>query len=192
MELGMLLFTGGRGKRLGGPKQDRPHPLGGTWGGRLVDLFQRTFPGAPVHVLGLPLSDHPGLPRTEDPGLGPAVAIGHWAREMELTPGRWWLVACDQVHWTSEALSAWYARAQELDPDAERWVVGRAGGRLQPFGSFFPGRHFPELREITCDSLHDLMKALPVQIVEEETKAFQDVDTPEELSAWLEQTKPGP
>ena len=53
MTAGLLLLTGGRGRRLGGPKHLRPHPAGGSWGGHLAGVFAAVFPGGPVQVRGV-------------------------------------------------------------------------------------------------------------------------------------------
>jgi molybdopterin-guanine dinucleotide biosynthesis protein A len=186
---GLLLFTGGRGARLGGPKHGRPHPSGASWGGHLVDLHRRVFGGAPACILGAPLPDHPGLPVIEDPGEGPAVALRRWA--VEGVPGatRWWLAPCDQVRWTEEDLRAWHALAQAADPEARAWVVAEAGGRPQPLGGFLGHGLRPALAAASATSMRGLMDAVPCLLIPADFPGFADVDTAAGLVAWQAETK---
>ncbi len=182
---GMLLLTGGRGRRFGGPKHGQPHPRGGTWGGHLVAVFRSVFPEGPVELLGEPLPEHPGLPVTADDGAGPAAALVAWARVERPQPRRWWLVACDQVRWTREALAAWHAEAERCDPGAERWVMARVDDHTQYLGGFLPGQRVRDLASLPGGSLRDLTRALPCELLTWPHECWQDVDTPEALEAWL-------
>ncbi len=185
-ELGLLLLTGGRGARLGGPKHDRPHPAGGTWGGHLVRVFRTLAPEGPVHLLGAALPDWPELDPQPDPRQGPAVALGTWAEG----PGpsaaaRWWVVACDLPRWTPEALEAWWRRARAADPLGERWVVARVGGRLQPLGGFLPAGLSEVLAQNPRRRLVEQVEALPHQILTERGSVWLDVDEPEALVDFM-------
>lgn len=183
---GLLLLTGGKGTRLGGPKHDRSHPRGGTWGGHLVRVFEAVFPGGPVEVLGEPLPDRAELARTEDPREGPAVALRTWAGlDRGGNAGRWWVVACDLPRWDEADLRAWWARAEAVDPAAAAWVVAEVEGHLQPLGGWLPGRLVPGLRGVEARRLSDLWAALPGCRVPESRAAWADVDDPEDLARFL-------
>ena len=181
---GLLLLTGGRGRRLGGPKHDQPHPEGGTWGGHLVRVFQEALPGGPVQLLGQPLPDFPGLPLLEDAGQGPAAALEAWAAHPCASPLRWWVAACDQVRWTPKALQAWLEAATAADPLAERWVLARDGDHLQYLGSLLASRLLPTLAAAPARRLRDLLQVLPTQVLDWPGECWLDVDTPEEGQAW--------
>jgi molybdopterin-guanine dinucleotide biosynthesis protein A len=186
--VGLLLLTGGGGRRFGAPKHGQPHPDGGSWGGRLVTVFSQVFPGGPIQLLGDPLPDQPGLIPLDDPRQGPAVALRHWAEGAEggfPAPRRWWILACDQVRWTPRALASWHARVARGDPDASRWVLARFRGRLQPLGGFLPGRLVPSLARCQARSLIGLVEALPHRVLAARGEAWLDVDTPEGLRRWL-------
>lgn len=183
---GLLLLTGGRGQRLGGPKHLRPHPDGGTWGGHLVRVFGSVFPGCPMQVLGEGLPDRPDLAPIADPRAGPAVALRRWAALDRSHPPRWWIVACDQVRWTPETLEAWHAAAAAADPAAAHWVLARAGGRIQPLGGFLADPLVERLPGAGSASLLSLVEALPCLVLEAEGDPWLDVDTPEALEAFLE------
>lgn len=186
-EVGLLLLTGGRGARLGGPKHDRPHPSGGTWGGHLVRVFEAVFPGGPVEILGEPLPDRPGLPRVDDPRLGPAEALKAWADQGGgAAARRWWVVACDLPRWTEGDLRAWSARALAADPGAEAWVVAEVEGRLQPLGGFLPGSLAPALLPVANKRLMGLWEALPGLKLPEGGRQWGDVDDPEALARFLQ------
>ena len=183
---GLLLFTGGQGRRLGGPKQGLAHPAGGSWGGHLVAVFEAVCPGGPVLLLGDPLPDRPELIPIPDPRLGPAVALRSWAAQAAASPvRRWWLPACDQVHWTPAALRAWQARAEAADPEASNWVLARHDGHVQYLGGFLGSALLPRLRTLEGTSLTALAQALPTLELLDEAGPWQDVDTPEALRAWL-------
>ena len=107
--IGLLLLTGGEGKRFGAPKHLQPHPLGGTWAGHLVGVFDQVFSGGPIQVLGAPIPERQELENLEDPRLGPAQALAHWAGRKPPATSRWWVVACDQIHWTVPKLGEWVA-----------------------------------------------------------------------------------
>lgn len=183
--VGLLLLTGGKGERLGGPKHDRPHPAGGTWGGRLVAVFREAFGPGPVSVLGLALPDHPELRVYPDPGEGPAVALRLWAAREDVPDAeRWWVVPCDQVRWTAADLAAWHARALEADPGAARWVMARSGGRLQPLGGFLAHGLRAALASVHASTVRRLAEQVPSAEVEADLRAWADVDSPEDLRAW--------
>lgn len=183
--LGLVLLTGGRGERLGGPKHDRPHPGGGSWGGRLVDLFRSLHPDGPVCVLGAPLPDHPELKAYPDPGEGPAVALRLWAAREDVPEAeRWWIVPCDQVRWTAADLADWHARAREADPDATRWVMAESAGRPQPLGGFLPHAQRPALAAVHATTVRRLAEQVPGKVLAAEYPAWEDIDTDEELREW--------
>jgi molybdopterin-guanine dinucleotide biosynthesis protein A len=183
---GLLLLTGGDGRRMGGPKHDRPHPDGGTWGGHLLAVFQAVFPEGPVAILGESLPDHPEHPAHPDPRLGPAVALSSWSGlEPMAEARRWWLVACDQVRWTSAELAAWHARAEAADPAAGNWVLARHGDRTQFLGGFLPGSLRAALAGQRATSLWGLARVLPTLVLDTRGEPWLDVDTPEDLRSWL-------
>lgn len=181
-DLGLLLLTGGRGARLGGPKHDRPHPAGGSWGGHLVRIFRQRAPEGPVQLLGAPLPDLPDLPRLEDPRQGPAVALRLWAGGRgPAAARRWWVVACDLPRWRPEDLEGWWARAQAEDPEGEAWVVAEVAGRLQPLGGFLPSALAGALAATTSPRLQDLVAGLPHRILTEVGPCWMDVDDSDAL-----------
>jgi len=190
VKAGLLLLTGGKGRRFGGPKHAQPHPRGGTWGGHLVGVFEAVFPGGPVQVLGEPLPDRPELVPMADPGQGPAAALAHWAGRAVDTPERWWVVACDQVRWTPEALAAWHGRVLEADPRADHWVMAQVEDYAQYLGSFLPSHQLGTLATLQAFSLRDLARGLPTLTVPWPHPCWADVDTPEALGDWLGQGPP--
>lgn len=184
-ELGLLLLTGGRGVRLGGPKHDRAHPGGGSWGGHLVRVFQSVVPGGPVRLLGAPLPEAPDLPCLEDPRQGPAVALRTWAAGPDPeAASRWWVLACDLPRWTAADLEGWWRRAREADPGAEAWVVAEVEGRLQPLGGFLPSALTPALVAQSGTRLRDLLAALPHRILTASGACWTDVDDSEALEEF--------
>ncbi len=185
-ECGLLLLTGGRGRRFGAPKHAQPHPAGGSWGGQLVAVFAATFPDGPVQLLGAGLPDRPELAPLADPREGPAVALRHWAGGRPAPARRWWTVACDLVRWTPGALAAWHAAAVQADPGAASWVLGRHQDRLQPLGGFLPGALLAELARSRAGSLLGLVEALPHVVLEVAGPEWLDVDTRAGLRAWLD------
>ena len=184
---GLLLLTGGRGRRLGGPKHLQPHPAGGTWGGHLVAVFAAVFPGGPVQLLGEGLPDRPELIPAADPGLGPAVALRLWAGRPGPRPRRWWLVACDQPRWTPDHLRAWHQAVEAADPSACHWALASSEGRIQPLGGFLAGDLVAPLAAARATSLMGLASALPTLTLVSEGEQWLDVDTPEALRAWLDE-----
>ncbi len=187
--LGMLLLTGGQGRRLGGPKHNRPHPSGGTWGGHLVRVFREMFPRGPVQILGEPLPDIEDMMDMEitvvsDPHQGPAVALSTWARSEPPPTIRWWVVPCDQVTWTPEALSAWYSLADDADPKGRGWVMVREDNREQPLGGFMGSLLLPSLASFEESRVRDLVARLPRCIVKSDAYRGLDVDLPADLDAW--------
>ena len=180
MKPGLLLLSGGSGKRMGAPKHALDHPAGGSWGGYLAQVFESVFPGGPILVLGDPLPDRPGLPRLDDPREGPAVALRTWAAGESPEVDRWWVVACDQVRWTSERLAEWARIGEIEDPDATRWVMALHGGQLQPLGGWLPSALRPALAASTARSLMVLAASLPYLALPREGSEWADVDTPEE------------
>jgi molybdopterin-guanine dinucleotide biosynthesis protein A len=180
VKAGLLLLSGGAGRRLGVAKHALDHPLGGSWGGHLVRVFHGVFPDGPVQVLGDPLPEWPGLPRLDDPREGPAVALRHWASTQAPEVDRWWIVACDQVRWTPERLQKWSMVCAVEDPSCTHWVVAFHGGHLQPLGGWLPGALRPALARSTDRSLLKLAISLPHAVVPREGAEWEDVDTPEE------------
>lgn len=181
---GLVLLTGGRGERLGGPKHDRPHPLGGTWGGHLVSVFRAIVPEGPIHLVGAPLSDVPALPRLDDPREGPAVALRMWAASSPLPARRWWVLGCDQVGWTPPALEAWLKEAEPSDPAGGVWVMVEREGHRQPLGGFMGASLLPHISKSDSSSLHALMETVPIQMIPGKAWAGRDLDTPEDLLSF--------
>jgi len=184
--VGLLLLSGGQSRRMGEAKHAIAHPAGGTWGGRLVQVFETVFPGAPIEVLGDPLPDRPDLPAREDPREGPARALQAWAAREAPPARRWWVVACDQVRWTPEGLADWARRAEAADPGVDRWVLARHGGHLQPLGGWLPASLRPAVATATPRSLTALVQSLPHLVLPCEGPEWMDVDTPEERRAFEE------
>ena len=182
---GLLLLTGGKGRRFGGPKHDQQHPAGGSWGSHLVDAFLGVFPGGPVVLLGEPLAERPGLPLVRDPGEGPAAALQVWAAGPPEPARRWWVVACDQVRWTAGTLRAWHAEAEAADPRAEHWVMARVLDHDQFLGGFLPGTLIPPVAARSFLSLRDLARELPCLVRPWPQDCWQDVDTPQARDQWL-------
>lgn len=181
---GLLLLSGGRGRRMGTAKHALAHPGGGTWGGHLVRVFEAVFPGAPLQVLGEPLPDRPDLTVIEDSREGPAAALRTWAAGEAPAVRRWWVVACDQVRWTPERLDAWARRAEAADPGALHWVVASHGDRLQPLGGWVPAALRPAIAAAAHHSLVALAQSLPHLVLPAEGPEWLDVDTPEERRAF--------
>jgi molybdopterin-guanine dinucleotide biosynthesis protein A len=181
---GLLLLSGGQSRRMGEAKHALAHPAGGSWGGRLVQVFEAVFPGAPIQVLGDPLPDRPDLPVVEDVRQGPARALQTWAAQEAPAVRRWWVVACDQVRWTRVSLEAWAHRAEVADPQALRWVVAQHGGHLQPLGGWLPSALRPQVAASTAGSLTTLAESLPHLLLPCDGPEWRDVDTPEERRAF--------
>lgn len=178
----MLLLTGGEGRRFGAPKHLQPHPAGGSWAGYLVRVFREVFPGSPIQVLGAPVSEHPELVCFEDPRLGPAVALAAWARGPLPAARRWWIVACDQVRWTPEALRRWHANAEATDSEAQAWVLATREGIPQYLGGFLGAALLPVVATSSANSLKALHAALPCHLSPAEGAEWLDVDRPEDLA----------
>jgi molybdopterin-guanine dinucleotide biosynthesis protein A len=138
------------------------------------------FPGAPILVLGDPLPDRPNLPRIDDPREGPAVALRTWATSESPGVDRWWVVACDQVRWTSERLAEWARIGETADPAATRWVLALHDGHLQPLGGWLPDSLRPALAASTARSLMALVASLPHLALPREGAEWLDVDTPKD------------
>ncbi|WP_243303905.1 NTP transferase domain-containing protein [Geothrix oryzisoli] len=181
---GLLLLSGGQGRRMGTAKHALAHPAGGTWGGHLVRVFEAVFPGAPIQVLGEPLPDRPDLAVLEDAREGPAKALRAWAALEAPAVRRWWVVACDQVRWTPSGLAAWAIRAEAADPQADRWIVAQHGGHLQPLGGWLPSALRPGLAVSTVHALTALAESLPHLALPCDGPEWRDVDTPEERRAF--------
>ena len=187
--LGMLLLTGGQGRRLGGPKHNRPHPMGGSWGGHLIRVFRAVFPRSPVQILGDPLPDiedmtGTGIAVVSDPRQGPAVALSTWARSEPPPAVRWWVVPCDQVDWTAADLAAWYSLADDADPKGRGWVMVREDEREQPLGGFLGSMLLPLLATLEEARVRDLLAHLPRCIVKSDAYRGLDVDIPTDLESW--------
>lgn len=183
---GLVLLTGGRSRRFGAPKHLEAHPDGGTWGGRLVEVFREALGPGPVRILGPGLPDHPGCPARPDDGSGPALALAAWARgEGEACP-RWWIAPCDQVRWTPARLGAWHLAACAADPGGSAWVAARAGGRPQPLGGFLGGALLERLGAAADPRVLGLWEGLPHLDLAWEDPGFEDVDDPAEREAWLQ------
>jgi molybdopterin-guanine dinucleotide biosynthesis protein A len=181
---GLVLLTGGRGARLGGPKHDRPHPLGGSWGGHLVSAFRFVVPDGPVQLIGEPLPDFPGLRRLDDPREGPAVALRVWAASDPPPARRWWVLACDQARWTREAFAEWLAEAEAADGHDGAWAIVVREGHRQPLGGLLASALLPALARADATSLRALMGALPLRELPGTAWAGEDIDTPGELAAF--------
>jgi molybdopterin-guanine dinucleotide biosynthesis protein A len=181
---GLVLLTGGRGRRMGSPKHVLAHPRGGTWGGHLVRVFESVFPGGPILLLGEPLPERPELAALQDPRQGPAEALRLWAAVSVAEASRWWIVACDQVRWDADRLGAWSQRALAADPGRSAWVVARHGGHLQPLGGFLPGSLRPAMAALRPRSLMALVEALPHVVVDAEGPEWRDLDTASDLQAF--------
>lgn len=178
---GLVLFTGGEGRRLGGPKHDRPHPAGGTWGGALLQAFRAARPEGPVQLVGAPLPDHPDRAALSDPREGPGVALAHWARSEPQGAVRWLLLACDQIRWTPAGLSSWLARAEAADPEGSAWVMAEVDGHRQYFGSLLGASLLPAVAAFQGRSLAALADTLPCRRLSDAAPHWQDVDVSTDL-----------
>ncbi|HET8901413.1 MAG TPA: NTP transferase domain-containing protein [Holophagaceae bacterium] len=178
---GLALLTGGRGERLGGPKHDRAHPHGGSWGGHLVSVFRSVVPDGPIQIIGEALPDIPDLPRFHDPREGPAVALRRWAASAPPPARRWWVVGCDQVRWTGDAFASWLAEAEAA---GEAWAITLRESHRQPLGGFIASVLLPALAHTDARSLRALMDALPVRELAGAAWAGDDIDTPEDLASF--------
>jgi molybdopterin-guanine dinucleotide biosynthesis protein A len=182
--LGLVLLTGGKGERMGGPKHDRPHPGGGSWGGHLVQVFRAVVGKGPEALLGAALPDHPELVPLEDPREGPAVALRAWASAETRLARRWWVVACDQVDWTPAALRRWLEAAEAADPEGGHWLLGAVEGRLQPLGGFLGGGLLSALASSPSRALYGLVEAVPSLDLAGPPETGWDLDTPADVAAW--------
>ena len=182
---GLALLTGGQGLRLGGPKHDRTHPAGGSWGGHLVRVFRAAVPGGPVCLIGAALPDFPDLPRVEDSHEGPAVALRAWARSAPPQARRWWIAACDQARWTEGAFASWLAEAEAADPAGEAWSFVARDQHRQPLGGFAGQGLLPLMAASPARSLRGLLGSLPATECPGQAWLGADIDTPEDLAAFL-------
>lgn len=178
--IGMLLLTGGESRRFGAPKHQQPHATGGSWAGHLVRVFEKVFPGGPVQILGAPVQERPELGSIEDPRQGPARALASWAAGAKPDVQVWWVLACDQVHWTPENLLRWHALAQ---PEPSIWVLGNHESRVQYLGGFLGAELLPKVAEPGAKSLRALASRLPCRVLPVSGVEWLDVDHPEDL-AW--------
>lgn len=181
---GLALLTGGQGARLGGPKHDRPHPEGGSWGGHLVRLFRAVVPGGPVGLIGGSLPDFPDLPRVADPQEGPAVALRAWTASSPPPARRWWIAACDQTRWTEDAFAAWLREAEGADPEGEAWTFVAREQHRQPLGGFAGQKLLPLIAASPARSLRGLLGSLPAVECPGQAWLGADIDTPEDLAAF--------
>jgi hypothetical protein len=94
-------------------------------------------------------------------------------------------VACDQVRWTPEALTAWTVQGEAADPEASRWVLAQTADHTQYLGGWLADSLLPTLAASRASSLRTLVGALPVALVVWPHPCWADVDTPEALAAWL-------
>lgn len=184
MKAGLLLLSGGSGRRMGAPKHALPHPEGGSWGGHLVRVFEAVFPGAPLLVLGEPLPDRPELPLVTDPREGPAMALRAWAAGQAPAVDRWWVAACDQVRWTPARLAEWAQACVAADPAAAHWVMAQHDGHLQPLGGWLPAALRPALLAASARSLTGLALALPHLALPRPGSEWADLDTPDQRQLW--------
>ncbi len=182
--VGLLLLTGGEGRRLGAPKHRQPHPAGGSWAGHLVSVFEEIFPDGPIQALGEPVPERPELGCLSDPRQGPARALAAWAASRPPMVERWWVLACDQVRWTSPSLRAWVSRAEESDPEAEAWVLAEQGERIQFLGGFLGAALVPRVALSAAKSLRALTEELPTRILPDSGPQWLDVDSLEDLARW--------
>jgi molybdopterin-guanine dinucleotide biosynthesis protein A len=187
MRAGLLLLSGGEGRRMGAPKHALPHPQGGSWGGHLVGVFQACFPGGPVLVLGDRIPERPDLPRLEDPRQGPAVALQTWAAKEAPAVDRWWVVACDQVRWTPDRLVTWAAACQAADPEGTRWVLALHAEHRQPLGGWLPSTLRPVLAASRAASLQALVDEMPHLVLPQEGTEWDDLDSPEDRARWTQE-----
>lgn len=181
---GLLLLTGGEGRRLGAPKHRQLHPQGGSWAGHLVSVFEALFPGCPIQALGEPVPERPELGCLSDSRQGPARALEVWAASQPPPVLRWWVLACDQVRWDAAALRAWSMRAMESDPKGEAWVLAKYEERVQFLGGFLGGALIPALATATASSLWSLSESLPTVVLPVSGPEWLDVDSPEDLALW--------
>lgn len=178
---GLALLTGGRGERLGGPKHDRAHPRGGSWGGHLVSVFRSVVPDGPIQIIGEALPDFLDLPRVEDSREGPAVALRRWAASDPTPARRWWVAGCDQVRWTGDAFASWLVEAEAA---GEAWAITVRDGHRQPLGGFIASALLPALARADARSLRALLDALPLRELAGAAWAGEDIDTPGDLAAF--------
>jgi len=188
VKAGLLLLSGGSGRRMGAPKHALAHPSGGSWGGHLVRVFEAVFPGAPIQVLGEALPDRPDLPHIDDPREGPAVALRLWAATEAPAADFWWIAACDQVRWTADRFKEWTARCEFVDPAHAHWVMARSDGHLQPLGGWLSASLRPALAASPGRSLMAMATALPHLALPSEGEEWMDVDTPGERSQFEEES----
>ncbi len=181
---GLLLLTGGEGRRLGGTKHDRAHPGGGSWGGYLVRVFQEQCPEGPAMLLGASLPDAPGLPTFDDPREGPAGALGRWAAAELPEARRWWVLPCDQVEWNAVSFASWLSEAEAADPEGLAWVMTERHEHPQPLGGFIGRSLLPRLARGRAVAVRALAQSLPCRFVPGQAYRGLDLDTPAELAAW--------
>lgn len=182
LQLGMLLLTGGESRRYGAPKHLQSHPEGGTWAGHLAKVFEELFPVGPVQILGAPIQERPELGSLDDPHLGPARALAHWAALAPQVASHWWVVACDQIRWTTPRLAHWLAAVQQHDPKGEMWILADHEGRTQYLGGILGARLLPLVAASRAASLRDLAAALPCCHLPADGPEWRDVDCPKDLS----------
>ena len=181
---GLLLLSGGRGRRMGGPKHDLAHPGGRSWGGHLVGVFEGLWPDGPITLLGEGLSDRPELQVLDDRREGPAAALITWCSTPAPPTDRWWIVACDQIRWTQARLADWLQRVAAADPEAAHWVLAEHGGHLQPLGGFLPSSLRPTLAGSKEASLTALAQSVPHIVLKAHGPEWLDLDTPEDRRAF--------
>ena len=147
-------------------------------------MFTRALGDGPVRILGEPLAERPDLPRLDDPRDGPAQALVHWAAREQVEARRWWIVACDQVHWDPPELAAWHAAAAEADPEGRAWVLAALNGESQPLGGFLGGALLGGLAGSPERRLLQLARTVPQRLLPWRTEPFLDLDDRASAEAW--------
>lgn len=185
MTCGLLLLTGGVSRRFGAPKHLEAHPAGGTWASHLLAVYRETLGPGPVRILGPGLPEHPTCPALGDDGSGPALALAAWAKGERESCLRWWIAPCDQVRWRADSLREWHRAACKADPPGNAWVAAMTDGGPQPLGGFLGGNLRDALGKAQDSRVQALWRHLPHLEVPWRGNAFEDVDDPAALEAWL-------
>lgn len=139
-------------------------------------VFRETLGPGPERVLGEALPEHPEVAVLEDPREGPAAALVRWAGVERVQALRWWVVPCDQVHWTREFLEDWHRAAAAADPRGDFWVAAETEQGRQVLGGFLGGRLPPALARLRFRRVGELFGALPSLTRPWAWAPFEDVD----------------